>query len=110
VRCDDGVVKHKTLAEIAQILERHKQSGLSLQKFAVQEGIAFSTLQRWARKARMAAAYPIRAKLVEVPNLLTTRPTGAPYCLRFPRGLVLEFVPGFRLEELRALTQLLQSL
>jgi lambda repressor-like predicted transcriptional regulator len=103
-------VKHKSLAEIAQILEQHKQSGVSLQKFAVQEGIAFSTLQRWARKARMAAAHQSRAKLVEVPNLLKTAPGSAPYCLRFPRGLALEVAPGVRLEELRALAQLLQSL
>ena len=110
MRCHDGGVKHKSLAEIAQILEHHKQSGLSLQKFALQEGIAFSTLQRWARKARMAAANQSRAKLVEVPNLLTTTPASVAYCLRFPRGLVLEVAPGFGLEELRALAQLLQSL
>ena len=103
-------MKHKSSAEIAQILERRKQSGLSLQKFAVQEGIAFSTLQRWARKARLAATRQGNARLVEVPNLLPTPTAGAAYRLHFPRGYVLEVASGFAVQELRALAQVLQSL
>jgi hypothetical protein len=39
-----------------------------LQQFAMQHGIAFSTLQLWARKAGIVAAHKNCAKLVEVPR------------------------------------------
>lgn len=103
-------MKHKSSAEIAQILERHQQSGLSLQKFAAQEAIAFSTVQRWARKARLVAADGNRARLVEVPNVFATVGAGTLYRVRFARGWVLELARGFEPGEVRTLAQLLQSL
>jgi len=104
-------VKHKSSTEIAQILELQKQSGLSLQKFAVQEGIAFSTLQRWARKARLAATHEGSARLVEVPNLLACSTAGgAAYRLHFPGGYLLEIASGFRANELHTLAEVIHSL
>lgn len=103
-------MKHKSWAEITQILERQKQSGLSLQKFAVREGLAFSTLQRWARKACLAAVNQDRTRLVELPNPFATAAGGGSYRLHFPAGCVVEVAPGFRVEELRALAQVLHSL
>ena len=103
-------MKHKSSIEKAQILTKHKRSGLSLQQFAAQQGIAFSTLQRWARKADMAAADKSHAKLVEVPNLFAPATAGAVYRLGFPRGVVLEVAPDFRVGELRSLVQLIHNL
>ena len=103
-------MKHKSSTEKAQILAKHKRGGLSLQQFAAQQGIAFSTLQRWANKARVAAADKSRAKLVEVPNLFACATAGAFYRLHFPRGLVLEVAPDFRVDELRSLVQVIHNL
>ena len=66
--CHDGNMRHKSSTEKARILVKHERSGLSLQQFAMQHGIAFSTLQLWARKAGIVAAHKNCAKLVEVPR------------------------------------------
>ena len=104
-------MRHKSSAEKTEILERHKRSGLSLQKFAAQEGIALSTIERWSFKARKAAqARKEPDNLVEVPNVFAAARAAASYRLHFPAGYVLEVVPGFRVAELRCVIQAVQSL
>ena len=48
--------------------------------------------------------------LLEVPNLLTSPESQPPYRLHLGPELVLEVASGFKVEELRVLLQLLQSL
>ncbi len=99
----------KPRAERAQILAARAQSELTDRQFATQHGIAVTTLYRWQRQ-RSPSPRRDPAALIEIPNRLNSRPTGAPYRLRFPRGLILEVASGFAAEELRSLAQLLQSL
>ena len=48
-------------AERAQWVERFAQSGLSVNEFALQEGLKFSTLQRWLYEHRAKQASPTTA-------------------------------------------------
>ena len=71
--------------------------------YAIQAGVAVSTLHAWLRKA-------VRPTFVAVPNLLTALPPGPDYRLHWPAGLSLEVRAGFAPAELAALLQLLPGL
>lgn len=92
-----------------QVVAAFKESGLSVRVFAHQNGLAHSTLHRWASEGAVLPESR-SAELVEVPNLLGHGRGAGAYHLHFPRGLVLELPTGFRPEELRGLVQLLQEL
>lgn len=101
---------HRSAAEKAEIVAAFLHSGLSQQKFALQQGIACSNLQRWVRQRQTPSAPTGSGALVEVPNLLTGTPCRAAYRLHFAGGLQLEVMRGFEIGEVRALAQLLQAL
>ncbi len=99
----------KTSTERAKILATRARSGLSDREFAARHGIAVSTLYRWSRE-RPPEPQTDPGELIEIPNVLASRPPDPAYRLLFPRGWVLEVAAGFAPEELRALAQLIQSL
>jgi len=99
-----------TAAEKAEVVAAYHRSGLSQRDFAQQHNLAPSNIQRWARQHETVEQSQGSAPLVEVPNLLGTRPNWGAYRLHFPQGLQLEVARGFDLGEVRALAQLLQSL
>jgi DNA-binding transcriptional regulator YiaG len=102
--------QHRTAAEKAELVAAYHLSGLSQAAFAQQHGIAPSNIQRWARQHENLAPSQGAAALLEVPNLLASRPGAGAYRLHFPHGLQLELTRGFNVEEVRALAQLLQDL
>lgn len=102
--------EYLTAAEKAEVVAAYQGSGLSQRDFAQRHGIAPSNIQRWVRQHEAAGQSAGPAALVEVPNLLATRPGPGAYRLHFSKGLQLEVAPGFELGEVRALAQLLQSL
>lgn len=102
--------QHRTAAEKAELVAAYHRSGLSQRDFALQHGIAPSNIQRWARQHESVSPSRPSAALIEVPNMLASRPGAGPYRVHFPQGLHLEVARGFAVEEVRALAQLLQKL
>jgi transposase-like protein len=102
--------QYLTTAEKAELVAAYQRSGLSQRDFAQRHRIAPSNIQRWVRQREAAAPRVGPAALVEVPNLLATRPGLETYRLHFAQGRQLEVARGFDLGEVRALAQLLQSL
>jgi transposase-like protein len=99
--------KHRTPAQREEILKRYHRSGLSQNQFAIQAGLSLATLNGWLRRASAKkSSFPA---LVQIPNLLPATPSGA-YRLRLPSGAVLEAPPGFKLQEVSALLQLVKVL
>lgn len=96
-------------SEKARILEACERSGLTRKAFAVQQGIALSSLYQWQRLSRRRGTHS-GPKWIEVPNLMTQSSAVAPYRLQWPDGRALEIARPFDLGEVRALVQLLQSL
>jgi transposase-like protein len=99
--------KHRTPAQREEILERYHRSGLSQNQFASHAGLSLATLNGWLRRAS-AKKSPFPA-LVQIPNLLSAAPIGA-YRLRLPSGVALEVPPGFKLQEVSVLLQLVKVL
>lgn len=100
----------RTAAEKAALVAAYRRSGLSLRHFARQHGVALSNIQRWARQQDAFEPSQGSAALVEVPNLLASRPAAGAYRLHFRQGLGLEVARGFDVGEVRALAELLHSL
>jgi len=98
-----------TPAKKAELVAAFRRSGLNFREFADQQGIASSNIHRWVQQDRPRVRKAEPMALVEVPNILTTRPGAGVYRLRFPQGLELELPRGFEPEEVRTLVQLLQS-
>lgn len=102
--------QYRTAAQKAELVAAYHRSGLSQRDFAQQHGLAPSNIQRWARQHESLAPSQGAAALLEVPNLLASRPGAGAYRLHFPHGLQLELARGFDVAEVRALAQLLQDL
>ena len=102
--------QYLTRAQKAKIIVAYKRSGLSQRDFALEHGIAPSNIQRWVAQFPASAKPAPPAALLEVPNLLATRPGPGAYRLHFARGFQLEVAGGFEIGEVRALAQLLHSL
>lgn len=102
--------QYRTRAEKAKLVAAYRRSGLSQRDFALPHGIAPTNIQRWVQQFPPSAKAAHPAALVEVPNLLASRPGPGAYRLHFPKGLLLEVAHGFEAGEVRVLAQLLQSL
>jgi hypothetical protein len=109
MQIESPVRAHKTAREKAALVAAYDRTELTQAEFVVQHQIGLSTLQRWLRQRANGSA-PRPAPLLEVPNFLGARPSARTYRLCFPRGLVLEVPPGFQVQEVRCLAQLLQGL
>ncbi len=102
--------QYRTAAEKAELVAAYRRSGLSQRDFAQQHDIAPSNISRWMRQHVSLAPSPRSTALIEVPNLLASRPGVGAYRVHFAQGLELELARGFDVEEVRALVQLLQNL
>ncbi len=101
--------RRPTTAERSHLLDLCERSNLTHEAFAAQHGIGLSTLYQWKRQHRRSAPAG-RSNLIEVPNLFGHGAAVAPYRLHLPEGRLLELARGFDWDEVRALSQLLQSL
>ena len=101
---------HRSAAEKAEWIAAYHRSGLSQRDFALQHGIAPSNIQRWARQHESLVPSQKSAALIEVPNVLASRPGARAYRLHFAGGLQLEVSQGFETGEVRALALLLRDL
>jgi uncharacterized protein involved in copper resistance len=102
------VRRHHTPAQRDKIVAAYQRSQLTQKAFAAQAGVGYSTLTLWLRKA--GAGKSGKAAFVSVPNLFSAAAAAPGYRLQFPRGMIVEVVPGFRSEELGALLQVVQAL
>ena len=100
----------EAVPEKLQLVAAYRESGLSVRAFARQNGLPHSTLHRWVCEGRSQRSPDPQGTLLEVPNLLTPPESQPPYRLHLGPELVLEVASGFKVEELRVLLQLLQSL
>ena len=96
-------------SEKANILEACERSGLTRKAFALQQGIAVSSLYQWQRLSR-GQTPKARPKWIEVPNLMSQAPAVTAYRLHLPGGRMLEVSRKFDSSEVRVLAQLLQNL
>jgi transposase-like protein len=104
-------IRHTSKIERVALIGAYYRSGLTQKQFARANKIGFSTLTAWLRKAKnQAKARPKQVQFMALPNVMESSPGLATYRLRFPRGLVLEVGPGFQVQELHSLAQLLISL
>lgn len=99
--------RRHTAGQRDKILAAYQRSRLSQKDFAAQAGIGHSTLTLWLRHA--GAREPGPSTFVPVPNLWSAAPAPA-YRLQLARGVSVEVAPGFCVEELRTLLQLVQAL
>jgi hypothetical protein len=101
--------KHSSAIQREKILDFWRTTALTDKEYAIQAGVAVSTLHAWRRQA--AGQSPkTRPTFVAVPNLLAANPPGPDYRLHWPGGLSLEVRTGFAPAELAALLQLLPAL
>jgi hypothetical protein len=101
--------KQSSTLQREKILEAWRTTTLTDRDYAIQAGVAVSTLHAWRRKA--AGQSPkTRPTFVAVPNLLAANPSGPDYRLHWPAGLSLEVRAGFAPAELAALLHLLPAL
>ena len=103
-------VPPEAMPEKLQLVTAYRESGLSVRAFARQNGLPHSTLHRWVCEGRSQRSPDHQGTLLEVPNLLTSPESQPPYRLHLGPELMLEVASGFKVEELRVLLQLLQSL
>ena len=95
--------KQSSAIQREKILEAWRTTLLTDRDYAIQAGVAVSTLHAWRRLAA-------RPAFVAVPNLWAAVPPGPDYRLHWPAGLSLEVRAGFAPAELAALLQLLPAL
>jgi lambda repressor-like predicted transcriptional regulator len=94
------------------ILQAYRKSGLPQRQFAARAGIGYSTLTFWLRQSRPQDKPQRLHKpaLVAVPNLFPGHSPHPGFRLQLPGGVIVEFAPGFRAEELAAVLRALRSL
>ena len=103
--------RHRSLSEIYQLLARFRQSGLSQLRFARDEGVCLSTLQRYLKRfpdvdpsaCSGFAVRPSPVAFLEVEPACggSAQPFApnprqrSPFRLTFASGSILEIPPGF---------------
>lgn len=101
-------------AEMAALIERWEESGLSQRVFAEQEGVAYSAFQYWRRrllelsrkKTRGERAAPVQLSPVRIiPDAPRATPSAGAFELRTPTGLAVSVPVGFDERELRRLLE-----
>lgn len=103
--------RRRTTIERERLLVEYQRSDLTQKEFARRNGISLSCLVAWLRKSRgrcgKEAAPAFLPLPVDLPPL--HRPRLA-YKIGFANGHSLELLPGFQVDELKQLCQLLHSL
>lgn len=103
--------RHRTASEREHLLNEYQRSDLTQKEFARRNGISLSCLVAWLRKSKGRCAKDPGASFLPLPVDLSAlnRPRPA-YKIGFANGHSLELLPGFRVDELKQLCQLLYSL
>jgi hypothetical protein len=97
-----------TPAQRQKILNAYRRGEVTQREYARQAGIGFSTLRKWLHQVAVPPADE-KAGFIEVPNLLASSPSPAPYRLHLPNQVLLEIAPGFQTGEVAALLGLLTT-
>jgi len=112
-KAEDGLMKEETKrsAEMRQVLEEYKASGLSRRAFCEQRGMALTTLDYWVRdlgqKATKQAQAP-RARLVKV-EVAAASATSGVFTVRVTNGRRIESSWSYTDAELARLIRVVES-
>ena len=104
-----SVRKRHTAEERSEILEAYRRSEQTQKEFATEAGISVSALQLWLRRGGNARGTTGTPTLVRAPNLFSSGPPPARYCLTLPGGMTLDIRCGFDAAELASLLRTLRS-
>ena len=100
------IQRRRTPAQIAQILQRYKNSGLTQREFAQSIGVGYSTLTCWLQKQNQQTADDSKHWVaVDVVRHAPSASSGR-YQLEWPSGLRLSVSAGFDAQELAQLLNL----
>lgn len=97
----------RTPEQIRLILEKYERSNQSPREFVAAEGIGLSTLWAWRRRYGVSSGGR-RPRFVEVGSPSIAALSGAATQVRFADGLAIELKPGFAVEPVAQLVQLLR--
>jgi transposase-like protein len=99
--------QHRSRAEWEDLVRRHRESGLSIVKFAAQHGVSDATLGRWIQKInkRNHSVLPSPTALLPVTSTSSSTKTSAIILVVGPVRLHLS--PGF---DRALLTEVLRTL
>jgi transposase-like protein len=90
-----------------ELIQAFRASGLTMAKFARQEGINYTTFAGWVhRTGAVAAGSPIRFAQVQVPTAPAGQPAAGPLEVRLADGTV---VRGERVAEVVAVVRALRA-
>lgn len=97
----------RTPEQIRLILEKYERGNQTAHEFIAAEGIALSTLWAWRRRYGLSSRGR-RPRFVEVGGPGISALSGAATQVRFADGLAIELRPGFAVEAVAQLVQLLR--
>lgn len=102
--------QRRAASEMIPLVERYRQSGLTLRQFAERAGLKPSTLAYWLYrvKHRPAVPAPAAAQWVPVDVKPAVPRASSLYRIEWPDGLSLHLESGFQVEEARQLLDLLR--
>lgn len=100
--------RRRSPSEMAPLLERYRQSGLTQQQFAEREGIKPSTLAYWLYRAKRRPKTSAASQWLAVDVKPAVPRTSGTYHIEWPDGLSLRLESGFPVEEARQLLNLLR--
>lgn len=111
----ENILKHSvrrhrhTAAEIHKLLQQYRGSGLTQRQFAQQASLGYSTLTAWLRRAKRGQLPKAHAlRLLPVELLPGSGPAARGYHVQWPDGVSLHVGPGFAVQEVRQLVELLR--
>lgn len=103
--------RHRTASERERLLVEYEDSDLTQKEFARRNGISLSCLVAWLRQSRGRRAKETRPSFLPLPlDLSSNKRPQAAYRIAFANGYSLELLPGFQVDELKQLCQLLHCL
>jgi hypothetical protein len=98
-----------SVAQVSQLLERYRGSGLTQREFAASVNIGYSTFTGWLHRRRRSAAKQDRSWVpVDVVKPVPSAAVGR-YQVELPNGARLSVSAGFDAQETERLLQLLSA-
>lgn len=105
--------RHRTLKEIAGILQEHRRSGLSLLAFARKHQLCYASLLRWRSRQRTGANILVPPDTDAGPRFVPVRIDSevlmGEYVLCWPGGRSLKIPRQFEPDSLRRLLTVLEA-
>ena len=97
---------HRSAQEWRSIVDRQKQLNQGDAEYAQSQGVGVASLRAWRAKFKNHESAGTGAKIVEVATLVSSARLG----VVLPNGIRLEVTPGWPLEHLGQVADLLRSL